>query len=233
MKRLALLAALLLVACTSTTEESESSSGQAVGERWTSPILVGSYDGDDQTLFVRSGLQSQEALFMAHDAPVFGSIRVKDGLRMVDEDERTVLSLKQSGGALTDLRAVPPGGEPMDLVLRRPDAVNGRYGHLDSTDYILDVWAGDDNLYMMVGDKAASTYAPVTAVPGKTVGTFQTSAYENCSFSIVREHGEFVFWATDTEYRPANSERPRCALLGKYYPDQHYAPGTAAADTGK
>lgn len=57
--------------------------------------------GDDQTFFVRSGLQAQEALFMAHDVPAFGSIRVKDGLRMVDKEgelavltddrERTVL----------------------------------------------------------------------------------------------------------------------------------------------
>lgn len=28
---------------------------------------------------------------MAHDAPVFGAIRVKDGLRMVDEGELAVL----------------------------------------------------------------------------------------------------------------------------------------------
>lgn len=56
----AMLATMLLVACAAPSEEeADESGGQAIGERWRSPIAEGSHDSEEATVSVRNGLQGQ------------------------------------------------------------------------------------------------------------------------------------------------------------------------------
>lgn len=233
MKRLTLLASLLLAACTASTEESESSSGQAVGERWLSPISVGSYDNADETITVGNTALSQQVFYMTHDAPFFGKTHAYEGgiLDVIDDLGDVRFTLHRASNNV-DILCIPPDHHNgRGLVRRRDNALKGTFGDPASTDYVVVVTASsDDALSLEVTPKAGGTTVKATAARGKQAGTFQSDAFAGCSFNVARESGEYVLWATDTEYRPA-SAGGGCALLGKYYAKQHYA--SASADSAQ
>lgn len=229
MKRLSLLAFMFLAACTASTEEAESSSGQAIGERWLSPIDVGSYDGPDQTITVRNTFQSQEVYSMARDVPLFGSVRVRDHgvAEVLDPDGEVAFSLERSG---RDLRLLTVYDNAVKLVRRAPDALKGTYGDFTSTDHVIVVTASsDDGFAVEVYYKTGETPVKVPLSANVKVGTFGSLAFPGCLLSVFRENGEFGIWATDSEYLPAARDG-HCELFGKYYPKQHYANSQAAAD---
>ncbi len=203
---LCLLAALGLAGCAAATDaDTTADQGQAIGERWWSPVEVGTYDADDASLAITSTLQGQRVAYSAPAYFLAGAVsRDGDGgVKVLGDENGGTLRARPDGNNLVvslEASGLLEGAAGLTFVRREPNAVAGRYSVPGPGGATLDVRSSnEDALGLRITHQGRTVEMrgrrprwPFRAASSYDLG----NDYDGCTVTVTRARGAFALEVT-------------------------------------
>lgn len=196
-----LLAALPLAACAAPSDDpATDDQNQAIGERWWSPVEVGTYDALNASLSITSTLEGQRIAYSAPQVFLAGSVsRDGAGVEVEDDQGGGVLRARPDGKSLA-VSVDAPGflSDVTDLrfVRREPNAVAGRYRVAGREGATIEVLTStDDALGLRITHfgRTVEMRARRPGWPFKSASSYDMgNDYDGCTVSVTRIGGAFA-----------------------------------------
>lgn len=216
------VALFLVAACGGPTSADDGDTEEgALAERWTSPIVPGSYDADEASITVRQGLQDQDATYDAPNVFVYGSISVGSGqASFTDRTEKTstvVLTPVPASADLVARRDKQGASAPVTFVRRRPGALVGTYVNAASKRVQVEASTDDSITFTVEGARVvAKLHSYFIDWPNRYTADARPSAFpEGCFVVVKRSRGQFYLQIAG-ETGGHGGPRTTCPVAGDY-----------------
>jgi hypothetical protein len=185
----------LLTGCAGAEDEGAADEGgqaATAGSRWSSPLKVGDYDGDDLTLDVFTLLDRQYVSLGGTVDGCGGAVDVSNGRVSVRRADCSLTLTATSGGI--DIEGTTSDGPVRgSLVRRQPKALVGNYG------------SDDASAEMDITSSADGRFTFSLKVQGKTLASDATAIQQGGDLLTLLTPGLFTRWYTSDAI-------PECSL---------------------